>query len=180
MNIRHILTQVRCVMENAMNSLSRKLATAFFSAAVVLTSFVPSQAVQMPASPQVEKSADVQDVQYRRYYRPGYYPGYRRSGYYGGYRPGWYGGYRGYPYYRRGYRHYDGYWYPLAAFGAGAIIGGAIASQPSYVAPPPPPAYGVSSSHVSWCANRYRSYRAYDNTFQPYNGPRQQCYSPYN
>jgi len=153
-----------------MNSLSKKLATAVFSAAVVLTSFVPSQAIQMPGSPQAEKSSDVQNVQYRRYYRPGY----RHD-----YRPGWYGGYRGYPNYHRGYRRYNGYWYPLAAFGAGAIIGGAIASQPRYVAPPPPPQYGVSSSHVAWCANRYRSYRAYDNTFQPYNGPRQQCYSPY-
>jgi hypothetical protein len=35
------------------------------------------------------------------------------------------------------------------------------------------------SAHVQWCYNRYRSYRAWDNTFQPYNGPRQQCYSPY-
>jgi len=35
------------------------------------------------------------------------------------------------------------------------------------------------NSHVNWCYNRYRSYRAYDNTFQPYNGPRRQCYSPY-
>ncbi|MGV3652562.1 MAG: BA14K family protein, partial [Devosia sp.] len=28
-------------------------------------------------------------------------------------------------------------------------------------------------------SDRYRSYRASDNTFQPYNGPRQQCVSPY-
>ena len=35
------------------------------------------------------------------------------------------------------------------------------------------------SAHVQWCYNRYRSYRAWDNTFQPYNGPRQLCYSPY-
>ncbi len=160
--------------------LSKKLATAVFSAAVVLTSFVPSQAIQMPAAPQVEKSSAVQNVQYRRYYRPGMsrLPAAIVPLIAPAYRPGWYGGYRGYPYYRRGYRHYNGYWYPLAAFGAGAIIGGAIASQPRYVEPPP--ATSVGSSHVAWCANRYRSYRAYDNTFQPYNGPRQQCYSPYN
>ena len=36
-----------------------------------------------------------------------------------------------------------------------------------------------SSAHVQWCYDRYRSYRAYDNTFQPYNGPRQLCWSPY-
>jgi hypothetical protein len=37
----------------------------------------------------------------------------------------------------------------------------------------------LGDAHVQWCYNRYRSYRAYDNTFQPYHGPRQQCYSPY-
>ena len=37
----------------------------------------------------------------------------------------------------------------------------------------------LSRAHVQWCYDRYRSYRAWDNTFQPYNGPRQQCWSPY-
>lgn len=87
-------------------------------------------------------------------------------------RYGWYRGHRGYRYQRPGYRYYDGYWFPLAAFGVGTIIGGAIANDRTYV--------GGGSSHVNWCANRYRSYRAYDNTFQPYNGPRRQCNSPYN
>jgi Ni/Co efflux regulator RcnB len=161
-----------------MFGLSNKIATAILAAAVVLTGFAPSQAIQMPTAPQVEKSSAVENVQYRRYYRPGYRPGaYYRPGYRPGayYRPGYYGGYRGYSYYRPGYRRYNGYWYPLAAFGAGAVIGGAIAAQPRYVAPAP----RMGSSHVAWCANRYRSYRAYDNTFQPYNGPRQQCWSPY-
>ena len=36
-----------------------------------------------------------------------------------------------------------------------------------------------NSAHVAWCYDRYRSYRAWDNTFQPYNGPRRQCWSPY-
>jgi hypothetical protein len=35
------------------------------------------------------------------------------------------------------------------------------------------------NAHVRWCYDRYRSYRASDNTFQPYNGPRRQCRSPY-
>lgn len=39
---------------------------------------------------------------------------------------------------------------------------------------------GGSSAHVRWCYDRYRSYRAWDNTFQPYHGPRRQCWSPYN
>lgn len=40
--------------------------------------------------------------------------------------------------------------------------------------------YRVSSSpHVAWCHARYRSYRAHDNSFQPYQGGRRQCWSPY-
>jgi hypothetical protein len=82
-------------------------------------------------------------------------------------------GHRGYRHWRRGYREYDGWWFPLAAFTAGAVIGNVI-SEPRVI-------YRDSGGggHTRWCYNRYRSYRAYDNTFQPYNGPRQQCYSPY-
>src|SRR5262245_34717158 len=39
--------------------------------------------------------------------------------------------------------------------------------------------YRAGNGHVRWCYSRYRSYRAWDNTYQPYNGPRRQCYSPY-
>jgi hypothetical protein len=42
-----------------------------------------------------------------------------------------------------------------------------------------PRRYNHGSRHVRWCYNRYRSYRAWDNTFQPYHGPRRQCRSPY-
>ena len=84
----------------------------------------------------------------------------------------WYRGHRGYRYYRPGYREYNGFWFPLAAFAAGAIVGSAV-NQPDVVY------RGSGSAHVQWCYDRYRSYRAYDNTFQPYNGPRKQCYSPY-
>lgn len=45
--------------------------------------------------------------------------------------------------------------------------------------PAPAPRYALPPAHVQWCYSRYRSYRAYDNTFQPYNGPRRQCRSPY-
>jgi len=58
----------------------------------------------------------------------------------------------------------------------GGII---IAPQPRYVRPYRPPVRYGGSAHVRWCYARYRSYRAYDNTYQPYNGPRRQCYSPY-
>lgn len=84
---------------------------------------------------------------------------------------GWYRGYRGYRNYRRGYRRHGEFWFPLAAFAAGALITGAINNNTRV--------YAGGNAHVNWCYNRYRSYRAYDNTFQPYNGPRRQCYSPY-
>ena len=37
----------------------------------------------------------------------------------------------------------------------------------------------LSRAHVQWCYDRYRSYRVWDNTFQPNYGPRRQCISPY-
>jgi hypothetical protein len=88
----------------------------------------------------------------------------RRNGHY------YYNGHRGYRTYHRGYREYNGYWFPPAAFVVGAIVGTAIASGGTRT---------VSSAHVQWCQNHYRSYRVSDDTFQPYNGPRERCYSPY-
>lgn len=87
---------------------------------------------------------------------------------------GWYNGHRGYRYKRyRGDRYHDGFWFPAGAFIAGAIIGGAIAnSNTGYYR-------GGGGSHVQWCYDRYRSYREYDNSWQPYNGPRRECISPY-
>ncbi|WP_324288253.1 BA14K family protein [Hoeflea algicola] len=32
---------------------------------------------------------------------------------------------------------------------------------------------------MDWCYDRYRSYRERDNTYQPYEGGRRQCNSPY-
>ena len=82
-------------------------------------------------------------------------------------------GHRGHREYRPGYRRHGDFWFPPAAFIAGAIIGGAIASQP------PPRQYYRGDPHLEWCYARYRSYRSSDNTFQPYHGPRRQCHSPY-
>lgn len=42
-----------------------------------------------------------------------------------------------------------------------------------------PPVRAGGAAHVRWCHSRYRSYRAWDNSWQPYNGPRRQCRSPY-
>ena len=34
-------------------------------------------------------------------------------------------------------------------------------------------------AHVGWCAERYRSYRVEDNSYQPFGGGRRPCTSPY-
>ena len=36
-----------------------------------------------------------------------------------------------------------------------------------------------TNAHYRWCHNRYRSYREWDNSWQPYHGSRRQCISPY-
>ncbi|MFO1184914.1 MAG: BA14K family protein [Bauldia sp.] len=77
-----------------------------------------------------------------------------------------YNGHRGYRDRRPGYRLYNGFWFPPAAFIAGAIFGNALIGN-------------SATLHVRWCYSRYRSYRQWDNTFQPLYGPRQICVSPY-
>lgn len=37
----------------------------------------------------------------------------------------------------------------------------------------------IWQQHVDWCQGRFRTYNTYDNTYQPYSGPRAQCWSPY-
>lgn len=84
----------------------------------------------------------------------------------------YYKGYPGLPKWRAGYRrHANGWWYPLAAFGVQVII-----RQPKRHRRT---AHGLPPEHYVWCDRRYRSYRVWDDTFQPYHGPRQLCNSPY-
>ncbi|KQZ98519.1 lectin-like protein BA14k [Mesorhizobium sp. Root157] len=137
-------------------------------ASVLSASFMAAELLPATAAPVYLPQAQsvpsqVQDIDYKPWLRRGVH---RRDG------AVYYNGHRGYREYRRGYRRHGDFWFPLAAFAAGAIISGAIANDR-------PPAYASGNAHVSWCYDRYRSYRAYDNTFQPYNGPRRQCYSPY-
>jgi len=87
---------------------------------------------------------------------------------------------------RHGRHHYHGGGYyddgAAALLGLGLGLGiGSMYNNYNYYDAPPRRYYRtrVSSAHVQWCYNRYRSYRAWDNTFQPYGGPRQQCWSPY-
>ena len=84
----------------------------------------------------------------------------------------------------RGGRYYDDGAAALLGLGLGLGIGSMYNNYNYYDAPPRRyyrtyRTQRVSSAHVQWCYDRYRSYRAWDNTFQPYSGPRQQCYSPY-
>ena len=83
-------------------------------------------------------------------------------------------GHRGFREPRRGYREFNGVWFPAAAFLGGLIIGQAL-EGPRYARP----GYRLTNAHVRWCYDRYRSYDADSNTFQPYNGRRRACYSPY-
>ncbi|OLP56851.1 hypothetical protein BJF92_12335 [Rhizobium rhizosphaerae] len=157
----------------------KKLLILVLSAALSLPVAMPTQA--MPRAPVVapEASSDVIRVDDHRRWRPhhGYNRGWRHDR--GGWRHdrGWDRRHRHYGWrHDRSYRHHYRDWgVPLGALAAGAIIGGAIAAPP-----PPRRVYrSVGGSHVNWCSARYRSYRAYDNSYQPYNGPRRQCYSPY-
>lgn len=151
-------------METHMRILKKHMPMIAMMVAAALTNITPAAAMPIPAKPVVSAPSDVENVQYRRY------DGYRGGGRY-------YRGHRGYRDYRPGYRrHNNGYWFPLAAFAAGAIIAGSAAQAA------PSRSYGsggVNPRHYDWCAGRYRSYDARSNTFQPYNGPRQQCLSPY-
>jgi hypothetical protein len=156
------------------------------TAAVAITGVMPAGAapVYVPAAPHTQNAqSDVIQVDNHRKWRKN---NMRRGSNWDGPRHsqrrwrdndrryGWYNGHRGYRERRAGYRYHNGWWFPGGAFVAGAIIGGAIANSNNA------PRYsGGGSSHVQWCYDRYRSYRASDNTFQPYNGGRQQCYSPY-
>lgn len=79
----------------------------------------------------------------------------------------YYNNHRGYRERRQSYRLHHGWWFPPAAFVAGAILGGGLNNT------------GYGASHESWCHDRYRSYRSSNNSFQPYGGgSRKSCDSP--
>jgi hypothetical protein len=137
----------------------KKLAIVALSLATAFSSAAPVQAFPS-VTPMKAGISDVETVQYyhRRWYRG--YDGYR-----------WRGDRR---YYR--HRHWDddddddNVGAIIGGLAAGAIIGGLMAQPRRY--------YG-GNAHTSWCYSRYSSYRAWDNTFQPYYGARRACYSPY-
>ncbi len=145
-----------------MNKLVSGFLATTLAASFAAASFVPANAASVYVPQNTGISSNVQQVDYRDRVIV------RRGHHY-------WRGHRGSRHWRHGYRRHGDFWFPLAAFATGAIISGAIANDR-----PPTRVYrGGGSAHVQWCYDRYRSYRAYDNTYQPYNGPRRQCYSPY-
>jgi hypothetical protein len=87
--------------------------------------------------------------------------GWNRGGYHGGYRGGYYGGRRG------GYG-----WGPAAgAFGAGVLLGGALAAPPP-VYYEPQPAYDADEAY---CVQRFKSYDPASGTYLGYDGQRHAC-----
>jgi len=79
------------------------------------------------------------------------------------------------------YRNHGGYYGGPYYGGSGFLLGLGLGAFPGYNYYAAPRYYyrSASSAHVRWCYSRYRSYRASDNSWQPYHGPRRQCVSPY-
>lgn len=163
----------------------KRLAIIALSLATALTSVPPAVAFPTIGTSGVE-ALQAQPVRYRG----GYYGGYR-GGYYrhnGGDGWGWalgglaagaiIGGMLAQPrYYGPGY--YDQGYYGSGYYGP-YYYGSTRYYAPRYYAPRYyGRAYYGGDAHTRWCYARYRSYRAYDDTFQPYNGPRRVCVSPY-
>lgn len=158
-------------MKGKMVTYMRIFAIISLSLATAFSSVLPAEAFPSIERPRPQVS-DVQQVEsYRSSWGIGRYGGnsryykkrhYRDRGYYRD---------RDRDYYRR-----DNYGAAFGGLAAGAIIGGLLA-QPRYDGGQR--YYRSGGSHADWCYARYRSYRAYDNTFQPYDGRRRQCVSPY-
>lgn len=152
-------------MKRLATALSAALAFSFMAG-----SYAPAMAAPVIPAPMASSSSDTTLVQQRwdrrdmrRDRREMRRDRFERRG-----NSAYYNGKRGYRERRSGYRQYNGYWFPPAAFALGAIIGGSVNRAPT-----------MSRAHVAWCQDRWRSYRAYDNSYQPNNGPRRACASPY-
>ncbi|CAN7569920.1 BA14K family protein [Mesorhizobium amorphae] len=152
-----------------MNRIISGLLATTLSASFVAADLVPVNAQPSYVPMGQGLSSEVQTVQYQEWRR---HRNFNRNRTFSRNDGMYWNGHRGYREYRRGYRRHGDFWFPLAAFATGALITGAIINNQNRV-------YRGGDAHVQWCYDRYRSYRASDNTFQPYDGPRQQCYSPY-
>ncbi|MDL2403620.1 BA14K family protein [Rhizobium mayense] len=132
-----------------------QIASTTMAAAVAACASMSAQAMPMPAVHEIAAAkapGNVQEV---------YWHGGWGGGWHGGWGGGWHGGWGGWHGYYGGYHYHNDYWYPLAAFGAGALIGG-LAAQPYYYSQPyyyPPSYYYPRASHYAWCQGRYHLYR---------------------
>jgi hypothetical protein len=143
-------------MTRISSALCTSLALSFAAASASPVAAAP---VFIPAVP--EAGVRAESVQYRKMQRNRFE---RRGGI------AYLNGRRGYRSWRRGYREHNGFWFPAGAFITGLIIGGALNDRP---------VVRSGSAHVRWCENRWRSYDAYSDTYQPNYGPRRVCVSPY-
>ncbi|RUW60992.1 BA14K family protein [Mesorhizobium sp. M7A.F.Ca.US.008.03.1.1] len=146
-------------------------------AATLSVTFVAAEAASVNAQPNYVPQSqaavpDVQTVQYREWRKDRYNRNFSRDRSFSRNRGAYWNGHRGYREYRPGYRRHGDHWFPLAAFATGALITGAIVNSENN-------RVYEGNSHVQWCYDHYRSYRASDNTFQPNYGPRRECRSPY-
>ncbi|ESY21727.1 MULTISPECIES: BA14K family protein [unclassified Mesorhizobium] len=150
-----------------MNKIVSGMLAATLSVSFAATAAVPAGAAQMFTPQAPSASSDVQAVDYKPWMK---HRGDRNSSRYNNDGPYW-NGHRGSRHYRHGYRRHGDFWFPAGAFIAGALITGALNNNHRV--------YRGGDSHVQWCYDHYRSYRASDNTYQPNYGPRRECNSPY-
>ena len=159
-----------CGWQNNERIIVNKIIATICTAALVATTFasMPVSAASMQLLQLKSNTAQVITVQNRDRGRDDH-RGYERRG-----RDHYYNGQRGYSDRRPGYRQYNGFWFPPAAFAFGAIIGGVLGNQNNQVRP-----VQINRQHLAWCESHYRSYRASDNSFKPSRGSRQSCVSPF-
>lgn len=68
---------------------------------------------------------------------------------------------------------------PPAIAAVDPVNTGTVAPAPVAQEPANPEAARLLQAHAEWCAGRYRSYDAGDNSYSPYSGGRRACVSPY-
>jgi hypothetical protein len=98
---------------------------------------------------------------------------------------GFHSGFHRHGFRHHGFRHRDSsrdFAAGIIGFGAGALLGSALAAPRYYHYPQTQAfAYGghPNSAHVQWCMQRFRSYDLASDTYLNYDGNRYRCNSPY-
>ncbi|WP_316961641.1 BA14K family protein [Agrobacterium tumefaciens] len=139
-----------------MQKISKIFSAISLSVVMTFSSLTAASATPMPAfsAPKVSNVEEVQYRHHRRHYRE--WRHHRADRYH-------------HRHYHRHHRRSNA-GAIIGGLAVGAIIGGALAA----------PRHSYRGGHAQWCANRYRTYRAYDNTYVPRVGVRAYCRSPYN